>query len=112
MNSENIKQWVQNEDKIQKLRQMLATLTKQQESLEAAIIGGISEEELSKVRAKLSTGGTIRFKQIDIQQNITQTFLLHSLKTFYQSSEAETVFRFILSQRVPKKKWIIKKYVQ
>lgn len=114
MNEENLRAWVENDDKIARLKVMLAKLQKQQQSLESAIFQGVSETELPKMKVKISTGGVIRFRQLQTQPSLTQTFLLNSLKKHYQSNEAEaeTVFRFILNQRVPQKRWIMKKYVQ
>lgn len=110
MNEQNLRDWLQNEEKIERLKSLLATLQKKQATLESSILTGVSPEELPKVKVTLSSGGQIRFKEVQVQPSLSQTFLLSSLKKYYSgSSDADTVFRFILGQRVPKKKWIIKK---
>lgn len=111
MNEENLRQWIQLEEKIEKMKLMLSSMQKNQAELEEKILASVSEKELPKLKVKISTGGSIRFREVQTQPSISQTFLLSSLKKYFPSSnEAETVFRFILSERVPKKKWILKKW--
>lgn len=110
MNEENLRQWIQLDEKISRLKQVLANLQKQHDELEEKILRSVSEDELPKLKVKISTGGTIRFREIQIQPSLSQTFVLSALKKYFSSSnEAETVLRFILSERVPKKKWILRK---
>lgn len=112
MNEENLRTWITNQEKIAKLKQMLAGLEKAQDALEQTIMNSVPEGDLAKVKVKISggAGGSIRFREVQSNPSLTQKFLLSSLEKYYKgSNEADTVFRFILSERVPKKKWIIQK---
>lgn len=108
MNESNLREWIQNQEKIERLKSTLISLQKKQKQIEDAILSGVPANELPKVKVTLSSGGHLQFREIQIQPSMTQTFLLSSLKKYFSGSpDAETVFRFILSQRVPKKKWVI-----
>lgn len=110
MNEDNIRQWVLLDERIHKLKQVIASLQKQQEQLEDVILSDVDEKDREKVKIQISSGGSIRFREIQVQPSISQTFLLSSLKKYFSNSEeANTILRFILNERVPKKKWIFKK---
>lgn len=110
MNEQNLREWLQNDEKIERLKSLLTTLQKKQAALEDSILTGVPASELPKVKVTLSSGGQLHFKEVQTQPSLSQTFLLSSLKKYFSgSSDADTIFRFILSQRVPKKKWVIKK---
>ena len=94
-----IAQWIALDKKIQDTRDTLAGLQQEQAAIEASLP--------KNMVVKLSTGGTLRWREISRYADITQKYLKVVLGRFANGTE---IFDVIVKNRPPLKQWILKKF--
>ena len=98
-----IAQWIALDKKIQDTRDTLAGLQQEQASIEASLATSLPKNMV----VKLSTGGTLRWREISRYADITQKYLKVVLGRFANGTE---IFDVIVKNRPPLKQWILKKF--
>ena len=94
-----IAQWIALDKKIQDTRDTLAGLQQEQATIEASLP--------KNMVVKLSTGGTLRWREVSRYADITQKYLKVVLARFANGTE---IFDVIVKNRPPLKQWILKKF--
>jgi hypothetical protein len=94
-----VAEWIALDKKIQDTRDTLMELQKEQDAIEASLP--------KNMVVKLSTGGTLRWREISRYADITQKYLKVVLGRFANGTE---IFDVIVKNRPPLKQWILKKF--
>ena len=94
-----VAEWIALDKKIQDTRDTLMELQKEQDAIEASLP--------KNMVVKLSTGGTLRWREISRYADITQKYLKVVLGRFANGTE---IFEVIVKNRPPLKQWILKKF--
>ena len=94
-----VAEWIALDKKIQDTRDTLMELQKEQAAIEASLP--------KNMVVKLSTGGTLRWREISRYADITQKYLKVVLGRFANGTE---IFDVIVKNRPPLKQWILKKF--
>ena len=98
-NAALVAQWIALDKKIQDTRDTLAGLQQEHAAIEASLP--------KNMVVKLSTGGTLRWREISRYADITQKYLKVVLGRFANGTE---IFDVIVKNRPPLKQWILKKF--
>jgi len=94
-----VAEWIALDKKIQDTRDTLMELQKEQDAIEASLP--------KNMVVKLSTGGTLRWREVSRYADITQKYLKVVLGRFANGTE---IFEVIVKNRPPLKQWILKKF--
>ena len=94
-----VAEWIALDKKIQDTRDTLMELQKEQDAIEASLP--------KNMVVKLSTGGTLRWREVSRYADITQKYLKVVLGRFANGTE---IFDVIVKNRPPLKQWILKKF--
>ena len=108
---EDIKSWVENDNKINLLTQKMRELRDEKTSLHNKIISYIQNNNLDKTTINI-TGGKIKLSEQVVSTPLTYKYLEESLKTYFNNdtSKVESIINYLKTNRKSNRNFFLKRF--